>query len=148
MDKETKRLTAEDWGLIAPGRLFPLGNTEIKIKPLSIEEIFDVLLLTHDALRLAIKKGITLVNWHEKENISELKSLFVSHLPQVVTMASDLDGEDFRKLPGEFQINLIAEIITENLSTVESATKNSDALMAGLNSAKTMQAQVSQPESS
>lgn len=139
-----KRLTVEDWGLIAPGRLFPLGNTKIKIKALSIEEIFDVLLIAHEALSIAVEEGITLENWNKKENLARIKKLLAGYLPQIVPITSDLAGEDFRLLPGHYQLDFIGEVIDENSCVIESAIKNSDALIAAVSAIKTMQSQTSQ----
>ena len=126
---EIVKLSIEDWGLIAPGRVFDLGNTTLKIKALPLGSISDALLLAYNAIDAGSRDGITAENWSNKKQLSKIIELMKKHCPSVVTIACGLDGGDFKNLPGNYQIDLIVEILEENQETIKSAIKNSEALV-------------------
>lgn len=143
MAKERVKLTDADFDTLFPGRDIRLGNTVLTLRPLSCDDLADIVRAVSGVIAEFSKEGITQKTLTDKETLSKLPDLILKHCPRIVGIASGLDDSDVVRLPPSVAIKLVSELIEINLKDYEELTKNLTALVDRLGEVKALVSAIS-----
>lgn len=126
MDKV--KLTSEDWDALMPGAKYKLGNTSLQLRPLTITEITEITRIFKKTSTTLLDRGIDSEDYFAADNLAIIAEIIIEAAPGIVSDCSGLDVDDVKRLPVEWAIDLIRELIEINLGAKSSLEKNLTAL--------------------
>ena len=121
-------LTSEDWDMLLPGTPVQLGKSTRVIRPLGVTALKTVISQAMVLLPQLRELGITADNYETPENLLKLADIIWTAIPEVLAEASGLCVEDIKRLPLSAAANVLAVVITVNVESQDSLTKNLKAL--------------------
>jgi hypothetical protein len=130
--KNLVRLDEEDWSALFPGEIVPVGNKQIMIKPLSLEQISDVLIYVKKIAPSLQEAGINLVNFDDPSNIPVIVNVFLKEAPDIMEALVGIHRDDITRLPFAKAVELCAVALRVNAESQESLVKNLTALATDL----------------
>ncbi len=113
-----------DLDSLFPGTSIPIGNEQIVIRPLTIEQLSTLSKKLTGIGVLLSEAGITWDNFNTPENLFKLAIMILDNVPNVLEEAANVNIDDLKQLPMDIIVQIVDAIIAENLKSKEGLEKN------------------------
>ena len=117
-------LSNEDWDALLPSKDFMLGTVKLALRPLTLIEITMIVRTVKGAADVFKNEGINQENYNTLSNMAIITDVVITSVPDIISDCCGLAVEDISKLPIEWAINLVSELVAINLESKDSLTKN------------------------
>lgn len=140
-EQNLTRLQDADWDLLLPGKVYTLGQTELKIVPLGLEKTSVLLGRLSDLIELwapileEYGKGEFLSKM-PKDKITEvlpkITEMISKYAPDILSLMTGVAEEDIKRLPPAAALDLALFCIEVNVESLEGLEKNLASLVASV----------------
>lgn len=122
----TKKLQTSDWDILFPSEEFTIGQTVLRVEPLSLKALSSILRKLSEIATKFSEVAIALegVNSTDSLKMVEVVRFIIEEAPEILSEMSGLDKDDVQELPLTTALELFNKCVEVNLKSKEDLIKN------------------------
>lgn len=125
---EGKTKLSIEWDELFPGDELKIGGQSITIRPLGLFKLASIIKKVKSLGKMLSSEGVTWENYNLPENLVILATVILDNAPDVLSDASNIDLEDIKRLPIEYNVLILDKVLEVNLKSKEALEKNFNSL--------------------